>query len=96
MRGFLYDAITLSTLSAEIFDIPVEKCLVPWLLSERLYTRKCYAHPELLQFRVLVKVRATIKSDKNSCASVWGKDKKSQVDDDIYECKIANRGNKKL
>ena len=53
-------------------------------------------HPELLKFRVLVKVRATIKSDKNSCASVWGKDKKSQVDDDIYECKIANRGNKKL
>jgi|GEM_PF-5795781 len=59
--------------------------------------RKVQLHLELFQFCVLVKVRATIKQQQIiPMPSVWGKDKKSQGDDDIYECKIANRGNKKL
>ena len=42
-------------------------------------------------------MRATIKQQQIiPMPSVWGKDKKSQGDDDIYECKIANKGNKKL
>ena len=39
VRGLLYDAITLPTLSAEIFDLLVEKCPLPWLLSERVIHR---------------------------------------------------------
>ena len=35
VMGLLCDVIALPTLSAEIIDLPVEKCLVPWLLSER-------------------------------------------------------------
>ena len=59
--------------------------------------RKFYPDRELLQSRVLVKVRATIKQQQIiPMPSVWGKDKKSQGGDDIYECKIANKGNKKL
>ena len=33
-RRLLYDAVTLPKFSAIIIDLPVEKCLLPWILSE--------------------------------------------------------------
>ena len=85
MRGLLCDVITLPTLSAEIYDLLVEKRPLPWLLSKLLYSTKFYAHPELLKSRVLVKVRATIKQQMIPAPSACGKDKKPKKDDVIYE-----------
>ena len=46
---------------AKIIDLPVEKYPLPWLLIERLYTRKFYAHPELLKSRVLVNMERLVR-----------------------------------
>lgn len=41
MGGLLYKATTLPSLSAKNFDLPVEKCPLPWLLSEVARKKFC-------------------------------------------------------